>query len=494
MTSSNALPSPRDAHDLGPLRAAVVPRGQSGMTLVEIMLGLTITTMIMIPLGAWVVAVLRVSPVSSASMMRTIRSGFVAAYMPDDVASATAGDDYSGEVAPAGQEWWNGWSRSDCTGGPGAGGRKVLVLLASRDDLGTATSTTTNAPSLGQIKIVYSIAKSSGDSNTYSVWRRTCNAIDKAPLQGAKELFKGIDPAMARSKAECRSSGTDLPCRQVKVSLTPKGSTRPVVLNIMRRTDAEAALFVDDGAAVGNHVPSARVSLGPLVPTGNGQEVTATLDASASSDEDGSIVNYSWSIPDAPVDQAPNYTEHAGADANVKTITLPRAGTYSIELTVTDDRGASTTTYRRIVVQNRKPVAIGSVSVGSATIGVDPFSLKGSDSFDPDGSINVAASYWTLSGTSAGGSPGQIDLHGLDHDNLVLGSEWSPGLVSAMLVVVDSDGATDVWVGSLNLSAAPVPTTVEPTTTTIDSSTVPPSSAPPTTDVPKSTTTVPGGP
>ncbi|MEI2637734.1 MAG: hypothetical protein V9F03_01860 [Microthrixaceae bacterium] len=71
------------------------------------------------------------------------------------------------------------------------------------------------------------------------------------------------------------------------------------MLNVYRRTDAEAKLFIDNGAGETNHVPAARLKLVSLAPTGTGQVTTVALDASDSSDQDGTIANYIWRIPDA---------------------------------------------------------------------------------------------------------------------------------------------------------------------------------------------------
>ena len=470
---------------------------QVGMTLVEVMLGLSISLMIMLPLSAWVIAIMKSQPVSADRMISTIRTGFISAYVPDDIASATAADDMTGQDPPAGEEWWSNWSRSDCLGGPGANGRKLIVLLSSNGPLAGASPTSTASTTtvagtidIGQRKIVYSIAKSTKDPTKFSVWRRTCNAADKSPVTAAQQLYEGIEPSISKSKAVCSSPVGELPCRQMKLTLTPKGSKSPVVLNVYRRTDAEAKLFIDNGAGETNHVPAARLKLVSLSPTGTGQVTTVALDASDSSDQDGTIVNYIWRIPDAPVDESPEYSEVSGSDTTTQTFDLPKSGTYSIELTVVDDKGASTTTYRRVVVENRKPVAVGSVSATSVTLGVDPFSLTGSTSYDPDGTIDTSLSRWVISGKAATGSQAQIELSGLDHSGLVLGDQWAPGVMSLALIVVDNDGVTSVYVASLDLIAPTSPTTSPATVPTVPPTSTPPTSGPPTSGPPS---TSPGG-
>ncbi|MEI2637733.1 MAG: hypothetical protein V9F03_01855 [Microthrixaceae bacterium] len=148
-----------------------------------------------------------------------------------------------------------------------------------------------------------------------------------------------------------------------------------------------------------------------------------------------------------PVDESPEYSEVSGPGTTTQTFDLPKSGTYSIELTVVDDKGASTTTYRRVVVENRKPVAVGSVSATSVALGVDPFSLTGSTSYDPDGTIDTTLSRWVISGKAA------IRLAGADR--AVWARPQRTGTRRPMgpggdepgsLIVVDNDGVTGVYV------------------------------------------------
>lgn len=65
--------------------------------------------------------------------------------------------------------------------------------------------------------------------------------------------------------------------------------------------------------------------------------LTATVNATASSDPDGTIASYSWSWGDNSTSSGANQSHTYGAD-----------GTYTITLTVTDNAGASTTTTRSV--------------------------------------------------------------------------------------------------------------------------------------------------
>lgn len=455
--------------------------GQSGMSLVEVMVSVMLAAIIMIPLLAWGSMMLKAQPTTQDQLMRTVRSGLISFYLPADISGASAADDFSGATAPSSEDWWNDWSRSDCVGGSGANGRKVVVMLTG---------------SVTQLKTVYSVAKSSEDPTEWSIWRRQCEAADGAATSESKELFARVEPALARTFATCFSPAGQLPCRQVELSITPKGQTKPVVISAMRRTDSEARLYVSDGSAGGNHVPSARIQVLSTTPTGNGQEVEVVLDASASSDPGGSIVNYAWELPDAPVDESPTITSISGPNGLQQTIRLPRAGVYAVELTVTDNGGASTTTYKRISVENRGPIAMASVSPLSGRRGVDPFTFSSAGSSDPDGTIDSAASWWEVTGFKGDTETETILLWGTTASGVVLPASWKPGPVSVVFTAVDNNGAKDSFVTSLTLTAEGETTTttlpVDPggSTTTVPSSSTTTSSLPPTSST---TTTTPVG-
>ncbi len=466
-----------------PLRSRVGFRrgfGQSGMSLIEVMLSVMLAAIIMIPLLAWGSMMLKAQPTTQDQLMRTVRSGLISFYLPADISGASAADDFSGATAPSSEDWWNDWSRSDCVGGPGGNGRKVVVMLTG---------------GVTQLKTVYSVAKSSEDPTEWSIWRRQCDAIDGAVTSESKELFARVEPALARTFAACFSPAGQLPCRQVELSITPKGQKKPVVISAMRRTDSEARLYVSDGSAGGNHVPSARIQVLSTTPTGNGQEVEVVLDASASSDPGGSIVNYAWELPDAPVDESPTITSISGPNGLQQTIRLPRAGVYAVELTVTDNGGASTTTYKRISVENRVPIAMASVSPLSGRRGVDPFTFSSAGTSDPDGTIASGSCWWEVTGFKGDTETETILLWGTTASGVILPADWKPGPVSVVFTAVDDNGAKDSFVTSLTLTAEGETTTttlpVDPggSTTTVPSSSTT-SSLPPTSST---TTTAPVG-
>lgn len=75
-------------------------------------------------------------------------------------------------------------------------------------------------------------------------------------------------------------------------------------------------------------------------PSSGTAPLTVQFDASASSDSDGSIASYSWNFGDSSAAGAGVTTSHA----------FQATGTYVVTLTVTDNRGATATTTRQILI------------------------------------------------------------------------------------------------------------------------------------------------
>ncbi|MBK8753245.1 MAG: hypothetical protein IPL99_17140 [Candidatus Competibacteraceae bacterium] len=156
-----------------------------------------------------------------------------------------------------------------------------------------------------------------------------------------------------------------------------------------------ARLVVNDGQAdsapdtvtisTSNTPPLAKAGADQRAPVG----ATVTLDGSASSDVDGNLLTYRWTLPTRPDGSAATLAN----PATVKpTLTLDKAGTYTVQLIVNDGTVDSAPASVTISTANTQPVANAgpdqSVAVG-ATV-----RLTGSGSSDADGD---ALSYqWAL--------------------------------------------------------------------------------------------------
>jgi|GEM_PF-2176220 len=147
-----------------------------------------------------------------------------------------------------------------------------------------------------------------------------------------------------------------------------------------------------------------------------------SFNASSSSDSDGSIISYAWDFKD-------------GSTGNGQSInhTFSSIGSYNVELTVTDDKGATdsltkTITVTDSIVSNQSPTAS---FTANPTSGVAPLevSFNASNSSDSDGSITSYA--WDFKDGETGN--GEIISHTFS----------SIGSYNVELTVTDDKGATD---------------------------------------------------
>ncbi len=101
-------------------------------------------------------------------------------------------------------------------------------------------------------------------------------------------------------------------------------------------------------------------------PTSGIAPLEVSFNASNSSDSDGSIVSYTWDFKD-------------GSTGNGKTLnhTFSSIGNYNVELTVTDDKGATDTTTKNITMtetlSNQSPIAS---FTANPTSGVAPMNVS----------------------------------------------------------------------------------------------------------------------
>lgn len=152
--------------------------------------------------------------------------------------------------------------------------------------------------------------------------------------------------------------------------------------------------------------------------------LSATFDATASADSDGTISAWEWSFGDG--------TTGSGEQVNH---TYSTSGNYTVTLTVTDDGGATGSDAEIVSVSdgNSFPVASFSFSTNLLAAGFD-----GSASSDSDGSI-VSYSWDFGDGNSASG---ETATH----------SYASSGTYSVSLTVTDDGGAVDSEVQSVSVS------------------------------------------
>ena len=188
--------------------------------------------------------------------------------------------------------------------------------------------------------------------------------------------------------------------------------------------------FTKGGGQLPNVVPSAAFE-------SSVSQRTASLDASTSTDSDGTIAAYAWDFGDGSTGTG-KVTSHRFAVG----------GTYSVTLTVTDDRGGSSSVTRSVVVPaNEAPTA--SFTSGSNALVA---SVDGSGSTDADGTV---ASYtWDFGDGSTGTGATATHTYAAD------------GTYEVKLTVTDAEGGAGSVTKSVVVRTNQAPTAAFTSTVT----------------------------
>ncbi|MBO1750289.1 PKD domain-containing protein [Actinotalea sp. BY-33] len=173
--------------------------------------------------------------------------------------------------------------------------------------------------------------------------------------------------------------------------------------------------------------------------TSSVDELTVSVDGSASSDPDGQVVSYAWSWGDGQSTPA--------SSSSTATHTYAEPGEYVVRLTVTDDRGGTAQQSKDVVVtapENVVPVASFTSSADELTVSVD-----GSASSDPDGQVvSYAWSWGDGQSTPASSSPTATHTYA------------QPGEYAVRLTVTDDDGVTGEVTEAVVVTGPPATTTL----------------------------------
>ncbi|MCF7875899.1 PKD domain-containing protein, partial [Candidatus Bipolaricaulota bacterium] len=149
-----------------------------------------------------------------------------------------------------------------------------------------------------------------------------------------------------------------------------------ISINLSPGEEEEITLTLEEQ----NKPPSASYTFSPSNPKTN----QAVMFNSASSDPDGTIDDYSWTFDDDSTSSSKNPTH-----------TYTEPGTYEVELTVTDNNGATDSTTRQVKVENRQPTAKFTYSPEQPKLG-QQITFNAATSSDPDGKIETYK--WDLTG------------------------------------------------------------------------------------------------
>ncbi|MBN9622923.1 MAG: PKD domain-containing protein, partial [Actinobacteria bacterium] len=168
-------------------------------------------------------------------------------------------------------------------------------------------------------------------------------------------------------------------------ALFGKGSLDEVALYNRALSPAEIAAHYEASA---DAPPTASLVVNP---TSVAAGVPVSLDASGSSDPDGTIAKYEWDL-----DGNGTYETSTGATATTTT-TFSAAGEYQVGVRVTDDEGATATATRTVTVSGSLPQANLSVAPSPAPTGTQ-VTFDASASSDTSGPLTYE---WDLDGNGS---------------------------------------------------------------------------------------------
>ena len=218
---------------------------------------------------------------------------------------------------------------------------------------GTGKSTTHDYTAAGTYPVKLTVTDNSGATNsiTKNVTVTAANTAPKAAytvatndLSAAFDASTSLDAdgtiaSYAWDFGDSTSGSGKTPTHPYAAS-----GTYPVKLTV---TDNQGAI----NSVTTNVTVSAAANVAPTAKfTSTSNDLTASLDASTSSDPDGSISSYDWTFGD-------------GSTGTGKTVSHPyaSAGTYAVKLTVTDNQGA-TNSFTDNVTMTAPPPAVGLAS------------------------------------------------------------------------------------------------------------------------------------
>ncbi|MET4780339.1 PKD domain-containing protein [Glaciihabitans sp. UYNi722] len=197
------------------------------------------------------------------------------------------------------------------------------------------------------------------------------------------------------------------------------GGTYTVTLTVTDNEGMTGTVNHSVVAIAPNQAPTAAFST-------SAANLVASFDAANSADPDGAVVSYAWDFGDAATGSGKT-TDH----------TYALAGSYVVALTVTDDRGATSTVTNSITVSaaNVAPTASFTSTTSDATATFDA-----SASTDPDGSLATYA--WNFGDGTTGSGATTSHIYA------------SSGSYNVTLVVTDNKGATGTVDHSVAVVAA----------------------------------------
>jgi PKD repeat protein len=253
-------------------------------------------------------------------------------------------------------------------------------------DDGTGSSASRSFPTPGSQTVRLRVTDSSGASDTFSFTFTVANRPPTAnftyspatPLTAQPVTFtsSSTDPdgTIAANRTEWDFNNDGI-FEKTGTSAQNTFAVPGAYVITLKVTDANGASdSIQKTIVTENRPPTAAFSFAPASPT-TGQVVTFT---NSSTDPNGTIVAYRW-----------DFDNNGTVDSNLAspTSTYAKSGTYTVDLEVVDNNGATNVAQKAITVSNRAPTA-GFTNAPAAPQTNDVVTFT-STSVDPDGTVKV---------------------------------------------------------------------------------------------------------
>ncbi|WP_298734854.1 PKD domain-containing protein [uncultured Chitinophaga sp.] len=274
--------------------------------------------------------------------------------------------------------------------------------------------------------------------NTVELNGSTSSDADGRITKYSWQKISGPAPGVLSAPAAAKTNATGLAAGVYEFELTVTDDDNATASDRVRVTVLQAS--------PANQPPVAKAGndITITLPTSSTQ-----LNGSGSTDTDGSIKAYAWKQLSGP-----STIKIASPAASITGVSGFIAGSYSFELTVTDDKNATATDRVTVNVNkapNKAPLARAGNDI-SITLPVNSVQLDGRSSSDPDGSISAYA--WKKISGPAGATIGTPSSGTTRVTSLLAGSYIFE------LTVTDNGGATAS--DRVNVTVAPEPTNDAP--------------------------------
>ncbi|MCZ7629305.1 MAG: hypothetical protein M5U19_09660 [Microthrixaceae bacterium] len=370
---------------------ALRPRGQSGVTVIELLLGMVIIAMLGAPLAGLIFLSFR-SEVGAGNRNDAAKQiGLLKANLQRDVGEAEVID-----TSPTEAEILK------CDGGPADNNATRLLTVQSPLEVDTSVS----PPVTIRMQVDYNFSRAVDQSGNvipdeYSIWRQACDATTRALVGQPSQLVHSVEvPPLpidegnaATDPARCIGGTGDFvdnQCPVVQMRVTPlaEGAITASVTASSRVVTSSGDGQAFDLGDIPVTIKATRTDGTPL--TGDESEGTQVLLSAEFTY--ANPVTYSWTMPPGATPKTPGWTP---ASTSGK-FQFDSAGRYPIFLYIFDTGNPEHygTASLSIVIGNKAPIV--RVSCGSSVYvdeGAQPCnlmrgsrSLSASDSSDPEGS------------------------------------------------------------------------------------------------------------